>query len=92
MIEAAIWFCDLRGFTGLADRLPALEVVGVLDRYFECVSDPVAEHGGEVLKLIGDAALAIFPVGSTNAFASTIGDSTSSALAIAGGAATSAKT
>jgi adenylate cyclase len=62
-IRAAIWSCDLRGFTAMADRLPAAEVVATLDRYFETVCAPIAEGGGEVLKFIGDAVLAIFPAG-----------------------------
>ncbi len=60
-IRAAIWSCDLRGFTAMADRLPAAEVVATLDWYFETVCAPIAEGGGEVLKFIGDAVLAIFP-------------------------------
>jgi len=61
-IHAAIWFCDMRGFTTMADRLPATEVVKTLDRFFESVAGPIGPHGGEVLKFIGDAVLAIFPV------------------------------
>lgn len=61
-IRAAIWFCDLRGFTTLVDRQPIDDVLGILDRYFECTAGEVAARGGEVLKFIGDAVLAIFPV------------------------------
>jgi adenylate cyclase len=61
-IPAAIWFCDMRGFTVLGDSLPAQELVGVLDRYFEAVAGPIESQGGEILKLIGDAALAVFPI------------------------------
>jgi len=46
----------------MADRLPAAEVVKILDRFFESVAGPIGPHGGEVLKFIGDAVLAIFPV------------------------------
>lgn len=60
-IRAAIWFCDLRGFTELSDRRPPLEVTATLDAYFERVVRPIAANGGEVLKFIGDAVLAIFP-------------------------------
>ncbi len=60
-IDAALWFCDLRGFTTLSDTLPAKEVVALLDRYFECVGGPIEESGGEILKFIGDAVLAVFP-------------------------------
>lgn len=62
-IDAALWFCDMRGFTAMSDRLPARAVVGVLDRYFEHVATPIAAHGGEILKFIGDATLAVFPIG-----------------------------
>lgn len=60
--RAAMWFCDLRGFTELGDRLPPREVVRVLDAYFELVATPIQGHGGEILKFIGDAVLAVFPV------------------------------
>jgi adenylate cyclase len=62
LIEAAIWFCDMRGFTTLADASAPEAVVKVLDEYFDCVAGVVMGHGGEVLKFIGDAILAIFPV------------------------------
>lgn len=61
-IEAAIWFCDLRGFASLCDERSPEEVVSLLDAYFEQVGGAVMAEGGEVLKLIGDALLAIFPV------------------------------
>jgi adenylate cyclase len=60
-IHAAIFTCDLRGFTQLSDRLPVREVVALLDRYFETVAAPIAARGGEILKFIGDAVLAVFP-------------------------------
>lgn len=59
-IEAVIWFSDLRGFTELSSQLTPRELVDVLDFYFESMTDPVGENGGEVLKFIGDAVLAIF--------------------------------
>ena len=61
-ISAAVWFCDLRGFTGMGDRLPGKELVALLDQYFEAIAGPIESNGGEILKMIGDAALAIFPV------------------------------
>lgn len=62
LIHAAIWLSDMRGFTRLADRLPAQALVDLLNRYFDCQVPPIAEHGGEVLKFIGDGLLAIFPI------------------------------
>ena len=61
-IHAAIWLSDMRGFTALSDRLPSTELVELLNRYFDCQVPAIAEHGGEVLKFIGDGLLAIFPV------------------------------
>ena len=61
-IAAAIWLCDLRDFTGLSETLPSAEVIQLLNDYFELMAGPVSDHGGEVLKFIGDAMLAIFPI------------------------------
>jgi adenylate cyclase len=63
----AILYCDLRGFTALSDALPPADVVAILDRYFELVGGAVDDHGGQILKFIGDAMLATFPVGSGGA-------------------------
>jgi len=57
-----ILYCDMRGFTALSDALPPAEVVSILDQYFEILGGAVADHGGEILKFIGDAMLATFPV------------------------------
>ncbi len=62
-IHAAIWLSDMRGFTRLADRLPPQALVGLLNRYFDCQVPAIVEHGGEVLKFMGDGLLAIFPIG-----------------------------
>jgi len=59
-IESIIWFSDLRGFTELSSQFTPRELVDVLDFYFESMTDAVEAHGGEVLKFIGDAVLAIF--------------------------------
>jgi adenylate cyclase len=61
-IRAVIWFCDLRDSTPLADSMTRQDFLRLLNQYFECVLGPVLERGGQVLRFIGDAALAIFPV------------------------------
>ena len=63
VIEAAILFADIRGFTELSETLPGDQVIQLLNSYFESVIHPVEGHGGQVLKLIGDGVLAIFPLG-----------------------------
>jgi adenylate cyclase len=60
--EAAIWFSDLRGFTTISGAIPPAELVAWLNDYFGAVARPVEENGGEILKFIGDAMLAVFPV------------------------------
>jgi adenylate cyclase len=62
MIQAVIWVSDLRGFTDLSERLPGGDLVGFLNDYFGAITEAVVAHGGEVLKFIGDAVLAIFPL------------------------------
>ena len=57
-----IWFCDLRDSARLADSMGRREFLALLNEYFECVLGPVLERKGMVLRFIGDAALAIFPV------------------------------
>jgi adenylate cyclase len=61
-IAAALWYCDLSGFTQLAERLPAPDIIEMLDEFFTCMAEPVERRGGEILKFIGDAMLAIFPM------------------------------
>ena len=70
-IHAVIWFCDLRDSTPLADALGPEAFLTLLNEYFECVLGPVLERDGQVLRFIGDAALAIFPVGADPAEAAT---------------------
>jgi adenylate cyclase len=63
-IRAVIWFCDLRDSTPLADSMGRQAFLGLLNDYFEAVLGPVEARGGEILRFIGDAALAIFPIGN----------------------------
>src|SRR3546814_6251523 len=61
-IAAALWYCDLRGVTSMSEALPRDEVIATLNDWFGAMAEPVHAHGGEVLKFIGDAMLAIFPI------------------------------
>lgn len=61
-IRSVLWMCDLRGFTSLSDRIPLEFLIAVLNDYFEAMTNPIHAHGGEVLKLIGDAVLGIFRI------------------------------
>ncbi len=61
-IHAVVAYSDLRGFTAMSEALPRDELIALLNDYFERVIQPVHDHGGQVLKLIGDGMLAIFPL------------------------------
>jgi len=60
-INAAIWLCDLRGFTRLSDSLHRAFLIDLLNQFFDCVGPAVQEEGGEILKFLGDGMLAVFP-------------------------------
>jgi adenylate cyclase len=59
-VRALVWLCDLRGFTTLSETLARDEMLGLLNSYFSAAVESVTEAGGEVLKFMGDAILAIF--------------------------------
>lgn len=60
-IRSVIWVSDLRGFTDLSERLSGPDMIALLNAYFGCLAGTVLDHGGEVLKFIGDGLLAVFP-------------------------------
>jgi class 3 adenylate cyclase len=62
-IEAVVWFSDLRNSTVLSQAMAREDYLAYLNRYFHCLAGAVLKKDGEVLRFIGDAALAIFPVG-----------------------------
>jgi adenylate cyclase len=59
-IPAVICYADLRGFTALADRTSNGELVDMLNDYFDALVPVIVEHGGYVLKFLGDGLLATF--------------------------------
>jgi adenylate cyclase len=61
-LEAAVLLTDLRGYTASSEQLSPKQLLEHLDRYFGTVVEAVREHGGDVLKIIGDGVLSIFPV------------------------------
>ena len=53
---------DLRGFSRLTDELPEERIVELLNAFFDLVVPGVLTGGGDILKYVGDAVIAIFPV------------------------------
>ena len=58
--EATVFFCDVRGFTSMSERLAPEEVVAVLNTWFERVVAEVDRHQGYLNKFIGDAVVVVF--------------------------------
>ena len=61
-IDAIVVFTDLRGFTRMTDSQPPKAVIKALSAYYEAVAVPIQERGGDILKMVGDGLLAIFPL------------------------------
>ena len=59
-IKTVLWFSDLRGYTRISDAEPE-QVIPLLNDYADAVVSAIHKREGDVLKLIGDGVLAIFP-------------------------------
>ncbi|MFO1036533.1 MAG: adenylate/guanylate cyclase domain-containing protein [Geminicoccaceae bacterium] len=66
-IKAAIWFCDLRGFTAMSDRFERQMLIRVMNRWFDIMGTAIEKAGGEILKFMGDGLLAVFPLDGDHA-------------------------
>jgi len=64
--DVAVLFCDIRGFTALADRRLPFDTVFLLNRYFAVVGKAIEKAGGRVDKFIGDGAMAIFGLNASS--------------------------
>jgi adenylate cyclase len=60
-IKAVLWFSDLRNYTRISDTSPPEQIIPLLNDYADAIVSAIHEHSGDVLKLIGDGVLAIFP-------------------------------
>jgi adenylate cyclase len=84
-MDAAIWFSDLRGFTSMSSTLTPEVLIATLNKYFAALGPVFDQTGGEILKFIGDAILAVFPASrfqsSTQACVSALAAATQAKLA-----------
>jgi class 3 adenylate cyclase len=61
-----VLFADLRGYTGMAERLPAVSVVPLLDEFFRVLATATDTFGGQVYHMAGDGIMAGFGVNAEN--------------------------
>src|SRR5690606_17692357 len=60
--QATVLFCDLAGYTTLAEALDPEEVQDLLHGFFVATRDIIHRYGGTVEKYIGDAVMSVFGV------------------------------
>jgi class 3 adenylate cyclase len=60
--RATVLFADMRGYTGLAEKLPPARVVPLLDEFFGVLASATEAYGGEVFHMAGDGMMAGFGV------------------------------
>jgi len=55
-----IMMTDLRGFTAIGERLPAEDVVSIINIYLETMTEIILKYQGTIDEFIGDAIFVIF--------------------------------
>jgi adenylate cyclase len=59
--QVSTFFADLAGFTSISERLDEQQTVGLLNRYFDRMSEVIQDRwGGYVNKFLGDGLLVLF--------------------------------
>jgi adenylate cyclase len=61
--QVTVLFADLRGYTGLAERLAPARIIPLLDEFFGVLAAATQVHGGQVFHVAGDGMMAGFGVG-----------------------------
>jgi class 3 adenylate cyclase len=59
-VRATVMFCDIRGFTPLAESQPPEETIELLNTWYTLMFDAISGHGGIVSQIAGDGLMAIF--------------------------------
>ena len=58
--NVTIMMSDLRGFTALGAKLPAEELITVLNHYFAAMVAVIQKYGGTVIEFLGDGIFVVF--------------------------------
>src|SRR5262245_8831417 len=59
-IVQTVLFSDIRGFTSMSERLPAMDVAELLSRYLREACAPILAERGRIMKIMGDGLMAVF--------------------------------
>ncbi len=59
-LEVTVLFSDIRGFTTFSESREPEDVLEILNRYHEEMTEAVMEHGGTLISFIGDGIIAVF--------------------------------
>jgi class 3 adenylate cyclase len=59
-IEATVLFSDIRGFSTLAEDMPARDLAVIATRHLSAMAEVVVAHGGTIDKFAGDSVMALF--------------------------------
>jgi adenylate cyclase len=59
-VTATTLFCDIRGFTSMAEKLQPEQTIELLNTYYTLMFDAISGQGGVVNQMVGDGLMAIF--------------------------------
>ena len=60
--EATVLFCDIRGFTSLAEHMEPSRVIQLLNKHMTALTEVIYKHHGVVDKFVGDEIMVLFGV------------------------------
>jgi class 3 adenylate cyclase len=83
--KLAILFADIAGSTKLYETLGDAEALAIVGRCLEIMKAVCDEHGGRIVKTIGDEVMAVFPLPANSAYAAISMQTQISALRTAKG-------
>ena len=58
--QVTVLFCDMKGYTPLAEKLSPEEVYGIMDQVYEILIQKVHDYDGTVNEMTGDGIMALF--------------------------------
>jgi len=58
--NVTIMMSDLRGFTSMSERLPAEQVVSLINNFLGVMTDIILRRHGTIIEFLGDAIFAVF--------------------------------